>query len=320
MRAVRILAPGEATVAEVSPPAVADGEQLVTVVSAAICTTDRKMTQRGVPLGRTLGHEVVGRLADGTPVGVHPDTGCGRCEQCAVGQTNRCAHIESIGIKRDGGFAGYVSAPRAHLVGLEGIDLRYAPLLEPFACCVHAVRAVGPISGPAVVVGAGAMGIFLMWALQAQGHEVAISQATEDRRQQALNLGAQFVMTPQEDPTAVLGRAPGAIFVTAPGSEALTWALERVAVGGAVHAFAGTPGGSLVDANLVHYRHLRLVGTTGSGVVDYRTARDLVAAGKVDLTRLPHRRISLSQAPQALAESGELQDLRVLIDISDADR
>ena len=76
-----------------------------------------------------------------------------------------------------------------------------------------------------------------------------------------------------------------AALVTAPGVEALSWAIDHVDVGGRVHAFAGTPGGAPVDANIVHYRHLRLVGSTGSTVEDYRRARDLARSGAVPLDR-----------------------------------
>lgn len=320
MRALRITGPGTARVVTVEAPRPAAGEVLVMVDAAAVCSTDRKLAGRGTLTGRTLGHEVAGRLADGTPVGIHPDTGCGRCPACRAGQTNRCPDKVSIGIDRDGGFAGLVAVPAAHAVRLEGVPVELAPMLEPLACCVHAVRRVGKFDGPAAVLGAGAMGILLMWVLQADGHRVAVSQATESRREQAALLGADAAIGPDSDPREVLGEPLGAIFVTAPGAEALRWGLEHVAEGGSVHAFAGTPGGALVDANLVHYRHLSLVGSTGSGLNNYREARDLVRAGAVDLARLPHSRTDLDGAVRAVTSSDESDQLRVLIDISGADR
>jgi len=320
VRAIRITGAGTAQVVTVDPPRPVPGELIVTVAAAAICSTDRKLTSRGELRGRTLGHEAAGHLPDGTPVGVHPDTGCGHCAACRAGYTNRCPDKQSIGIDRDGGFAGLVSVLEAHVVPLEGVPVEMAPLLEPLACCLHAIHRVGLFSGPAVVVGAGAMGMLTTWALQAMDHTVAVSQATASRREQAAGLGADAVMSPDEDPREVLGEEPSAVFVTAPGAEPLQWALERVAEGGAVHAFAGTPGGALVDANLVHYRHLNLVGSTGSTLDDYREARDMVQSSAVDLERLPHTRTDLDGAPQALAPAAETDALRVLIDIAGGDR
>jgi threonine dehydrogenase-like Zn-dependent dehydrogenase len=67
-----------------------------------------------------------------------------------------------------------------------------------------------------------------------------------------------------------------------------------------VHAFAGTPRGAAIDANLVHYRHLTLLGSTGSTLGDYRAAHDLVVAGDVPLDRLPRSSVPLEAVPAAL--------------------
>jgi L-iditol 2-dehydrogenase len=76
-----------------------------------------------------------------------------------------------------------------------------------------------------------------------------------------------------------------------------------VAAGGQVHVFAGTPDGAVVDANPIHYRHLRVVGSTGSTLADYRRARDLVASGEIPLDRLPRRTVGLDDVPAVLADS-----------------
>jgi L-iditol 2-dehydrogenase len=108
------------------------------------------------------------------------------------------------------------------------------------------------------------------------------------------------------------------VFVTAPSASALHWALENAAPGGTVHAFAGVPGGAAVDANLVHYRHLRLVGSTGSRLEDYRCARDLVADGTVAPTRLPHRVVPLEDAPRALLDTPPTEVLKTVIAVGPA--
>jgi threonine dehydrogenase-like Zn-dependent dehydrogenase len=102
--------------------------------------------------------------------------------------------------------------------------------------------------------------------------------------------------------------------VTAPGVEALSWAVEHVDVGGRVHAFAGSPGGAHIDANVVHYRHLRLMGSTGSTVDDYRRARDLARSGSVPLERLPSRTVSLEDVPEILLDARpDPRTLRIVV-------
>ena len=298
MLAVRADAPGTAELCELPDPRPGRGELVVRVAWAAVCATDRKIVRRGVPRPRVLGHEFAGERDDGTTVAVDPDIGCGTCAQCRAGWTNRCPGRRSIGIDRDGGFAERVAVPASQVVALDGLAAEVGAMLEPLACCVHAARMLPVQRGATVaVVGAGAMGVLMMWTLRAAGMRVVVVQRSLPRRDMAANLGAD------------------AVVVTAPGADPLRWAAERVAVGGSVHAFAGTPGGAAVDANTVHYRHLTLLGSTGSTVDDMRVAADLVRGGGVPLGTLPRMTVRLTDLPRALTAEPDRAHLRTLVDI-----
>ena len=303
MKAVRIEGPGRVETVELPALKPGPGEVPIRVDTAAICATDRRLARQGTPEPRIPGHEVAGVLEDGTPVGVQPNVGCGRCASCALGLENRCPDHVDIGIQRDGGLAEWIVVPEGHAIPLDGFPFGLAPSIEPLACCLHAVAMLDVTDGElAVVVGAGTLGIIGMWALQAAGARVAVMQRSETRRRLAAELGADTVLEPTEDVAAALGTLPAVALVTAPGVEALSWAVEHVDVGGRVHAFAGSPGGAPIDANLVHYRHLRLMGSTGSTVDDYRRARDLARAGSVPLDRLPSRTVPLDAVPEILLD------------------
>jgi threonine dehydrogenase-like Zn-dependent dehydrogenase len=316
MRALRIGGPLEVDVVDAPEPTPGPDERLVRVAFVGICATDRKMARRGNDVARIPGHEMVGWLEDGTLVGIHTDIGCGSCSHCRAGFDNRCAKREAIGLDRDGGMAEAVVAPRAHILPVEGIESQVAALLEPLGCCLHAssLLDIGD-DQPALVVGAGPMGILAMWALQAAGATVVVCETSEERRLAAAELGADATIDPDGNPAVALGAEPVAAIVTAPGSRPLTWALERVAVGGSIHVFAGTPGGNLVDANIVHYRHLALVGSTGSAMRDYRRAHELVKVGAVPLDRLPRTVVSLEEAASSLREPDVVPDTRLVIDM-----
>ncbi|MQA85862.1 MAG: alcohol dehydrogenase catalytic domain-containing protein [Streptosporangiales bacterium] len=298
MRAVRVT--GRTVEAgDLPEPLPGADELLIRVGYVGVCGTDRKLAQRGANPPRVPGHEVVGLLDDGTAVGVHPDVGCGRCAACAAGYDNRCADRVTVGLSRDGGLAELVAAPAGHVVPLGGVEVANGPLLEPLACCLHAVGRLGVVAGDDVlVVGAGPMGVLCMWALQAGGSRVTVVQRSAARRALAERLGADAVLGPED----ALNHAPAAAIVTAPGEEPLDYALRAVATGGRVHAFAGTPGGACLDANTVHYRHLTLVGSTGSTLADYRKAVELAGAGAIDLDRMPRTIVSLDGAARGLAE------------------
>lgn len=271
------------------------------------------MARLGTHAPRIPGHEIAGLLQDGTAVGVHPNLGCGRCEHCAIGLENRCPDHVDIGIQRDGGLAELVVVPGSHVVPLDGFPVELAPLLEPLAAVLHAARVLEAREGDAaVVVGAGSLGIAAMWALQALGVRVAVMQRSEARRELAAELGADAVLAPGDDPADTLGEPPRLALVAAPGADALAWALEHVDVGGRVHAFAGTPGGAPVDANLVHYRHLALLGSTGSAVADYRHGLELARSGRVPLGRMPRTTIALDEVPRALLDEPDPTALKVV--------
>jgi len=315
MRAVRIEGPRRVATLDVPDPEATAGEVSVRVRAAAICATDRRLATHGTPTPRIPGHEVAGLLEDGTAVGVQPNVGCGRCRSCALGLENRCPDHVDIGIQRDGGLAEWIVVPERHAVPLDGFPFDLAPSIEPLACCLHAVAMLDVARDEvAVVVGAGPLGIIGMWALQAAGARVGVVQRSEARRRLAAELGADAALGPEDDIADALGSRPAVALVTAPGVEALSWALEHVDVGGRVHAFAGSPGGAHVDANTVHYRHLRLMGSTGSTVEDYRRARDLASSGSVPLERLPSRTVSLDEVPEILLDARpDPRTLRIVV-------
>jgi L-iditol 2-dehydrogenase len=321
MKAVVVSAPGTAELVEAARRQPRPGEVRVRVAAAALCATDRRLAARGADPPRIPGHEAAGRLDDGTPVGIHPDVGCGRCRHCQAGLENRCPDKTSVGLDRDGGLAEWLTIPAGHAVPLAGLDLGIAPLLEPLACCLHALSNLGVHRGEtALVIGAGSMGLLWTWALKAAGATVAVAQRSPERRRLAARLGADVTLAPGQDPAAELGEPPSVAVVAAPGAEPLAWALEKVAIGGRVHAFASTTGGAPVDANAVHYRHLTLLGSSGSGLGDYRRARDLVASGRVPLDRLPRAAVPLERVPEALLGRGGHHAHKVTVDVEGASR
>lgn len=316
MKALRIGGPGDVTAVDVPDPEPDSGEVLVRVERAALCATDRKMVQRGVDRPLIPGHEAAGRLPDGTLVGLHPDVGCGHCHHCRQGHETRCPEKRSLGVRRDGALAEWVAVRADHTVRVDGLDPAAVPILEPLACCVHAIEKLDTRPGmSALVVGGGVMGILNAWALQASGCTVVLVEPDNNRRELALGLGVEAAVAPHVPPAEALGAVPQVAVVTVPDAGALETALEQVDIGGAVHAFASVPGGAAVDANLVHGRHVRLVGTTGSDIDDYERARQLASSGRVPLHRLPVAHVSLAEAPGQLRGGGRPDVLKTVVDV-----
>src|SRR5687767_2516042 len=159
MRAVRNTDSG-ITVLDVPEPS--ETGVAVQVAGAGICGSDLHMLQWG-PMPFTLGHEVGGRLDDGTPVAVWPSRPCGVCDRCLAGEVQQCREGARVygSTYGDGGMADRVVVEQRNIVPLPpGVDPGDAALVEPLACSVHAFHRGKVERGNRVaVVGAGSIGL-----------------------------------------------------------------------------------------------------------------------------------------------------------------
>src|SRR5438132_1025416 len=80
------------------------------------CRARRELARRR-GTERILGHELAGRKADGTPVLIEGQFGCGDCDFCREGRNNLCHQSTkmALGIMRDGGMVEQFKVP-AHKV------------------------------------------------------------------------------------------------------------------------------------------------------------------------------------------------------------
>jgi threonine dehydrogenase-like Zn-dependent dehydrogenase len=176
MRGVRNTEDGVRVLDLPSPEPVGD-EVVVTVAAAGICGSDLHLLDWG-PMPVTLGHEIAGFLADGTPVAIEPVLDrCGECVSCRTGDTHLCRTAQTVGIGVDGGMADAVVVTPDCLVPLpDGLAVQDAGLVEPVACAVHAIHRAGLEAGQRVaVVGGGTLGIAAVAAAAHLGCEVGIA-------------------------------------------------------------------------------------------------------------------------------------------------
>ncbi len=192
IRAVRNTAEGIAVV-ELPPPVGDDSHVVVTVVSAGICGSDLHMLEWGA-LPFTLGHEIGGRLADGTPVSVWPLVECGTCDRCLAGEPQQCRTASSrlIGVGPDGGMADQLLIDTRSVVELpEGLREADACLIEPIACSVHAFRRAGVIGSDRVaVIGAGSIGLGAAAVARHLGCRTDVAARHPGQRAAAAAIGA----------------------------------------------------------------------------------------------------------------------------------
>lgn len=325
MRALRFYEPLRVAVVEVPEPRPGPGEVLLKVHATGLCNSDVRVyvgEKKAVP-GVIPGHEITGEVAAlgagaqaeiGATVALCPILCCGRCSFCREGFRNRCPARKTLGYDLDGGIAEYVCVP-APLVAM-GQLLPLDPatpaerraLLEPFACVLNSIEAIGVRPGaPVAVVGGGPMGLMHVVAARAYGAGPILVVEPEPARQSvAVQLGADAVAHP--DDAAELGMALTAgegfpaVAMALGFAEALPTALALVRRLGTVNLFAGFPPGSRheLDLNRVHYDEIRLLGTQNAPFAIYQRAAQLLPRLR-DLDRLITNRYRLDDAADAYA-------------------
>ena len=68
-----------------------------------------------------------------------------------------------------------------------------------------------------------------------------------------------------------------------------------------------------IDTNLVHYKGLRLVGTTGSTNSDYYKCLTLVSEGRANLARLVTKTFSLDEINDAFAYAASGEGMKAMV-------
>ena len=338
--------PEDLRVEEYPVPVISPDEALLKVISAGICGTDLRIyhgAHRKYAPGtvRIPGHEVVGDVVElganvrglelGRRVFVAPNMGCGHCRHCVSGRNNRCADYDAFGVTLDGAFAEYVRVPAAaivqgNLIAVdEGTDPAAAALIEPFACVLHGqdMLDIEP-TDVVLVVGAGPIGMMhLMLARLYGARKVIVSDLLSPRLALASEAGADRAVNPREEDLATAvseetgGEGADVIIIAAPAGAAQSESLELAAIGGRITFFGGLPKGKSViafDSNLVHYKELRVTGTTACSTNDCWRAATIVNSGRIDLAPLVSGRFPLREAVNAFAAAEDRQSLKVVVE------
>ncbi|HNW05102.1 MAG TPA: alcohol dehydrogenase catalytic domain-containing protein [Oscillospiraceae bacterium] len=170
---------------DVPIPEPEDGESLIHIRVAAVCSTDKEIIKGYKPdFCGVLGHEFVGTVEKsgddaliGRRVVGEINAGCGECVYCKTGREKHCLTRKCIGIAgKDGCFADYMTIRTSclHLVP-DGMPDEVAVNTEPLAAafCVTELAHIKP-SQPVAVVGDGRLAFLCAQVLALTGAEVVV--------------------------------------------------------------------------------------------------------------------------------------------------
>lgn len=332
MRAARLLAGALTVIDSAELPTLTAAQVRVAVHACGICGSDlslAKDAQRFVRIAEEGGYDLAvfdparpvtpGHEFSGTIV----ETG-GEVDDFAVGD-----RVAGIGIATDaatgamtiigysntypGALGEQVVVDAAWLRKVpDGLDLEAAALAEPLHVGEIHVQQSGWDGAPAVVIGAGTVGLGAVLALSARAAEsITVVEPSPRRRAAATELGAHRVVDPAETPLAdVLAEHDGPVLVLEcsgrPG--ALDELTRLVPVGSHLQVAASSFAPETFVPAIAQFRMLTV--NFGSGAVDdpygatlRRLADGLVDPASIITARLPLE--SVGEAFEALASPAD---------------
>ncbi|MFC6198327.1 alcohol dehydrogenase [Ponticaulis profundi] len=288
---------------------------LIRMASCGVCHSDIHIHDgyfdlgggRKLPLDQTtkrphtLGHEIVGEVVstgpdvEGIEPGskwlVYPWIGCGKCSLCVNGEEHLCPVGNVLGLSAPGGFSDHVMVPDSkYLVDYgnvpDAIACTYAcSSLTAFSALKKAQRVTS--EDPILIIGAGGVGqsaIALCTALY--GVAPIVAEINEDRRADALKLGASEAVDPSDKASrkALLKSTGGGFatvidFVGAPATAEFGMSVLRK---GGKQIMVGLFGGSIeMPLATIPMRSITLSGSYVGSLEELKELAELGRAGKV---------------------------------------
>jgi hypothetical protein len=297
----------------------------------------------------TLGHELsgvvekvgreVGDFKEGDMVTTEEMIWCGECTPCRSGLPNHCVNLEELGFTINGGFAEYVIVGAKYCWKIDSLldvykteDRVYeaGSLVEPTSVSYNAmfVRAGGfPPGAYVVVYGAGPIGLAAIQLAKAAGASKVIAfEIMPERIELAKKVGADYVfdpielektgVRPYEKVLEITGGVGAEMQVEAAGAPAKTLPeMEKsLAINGKI-AWIGRA--DIVAPIFLEYfqvRRSQIFGSQGhSGHGIFKNVIRLMAAGKVDMTKIITRKYKLEDVLEAMEQATKRVDAKITI-------
>lgn len=330
---------------DVPKPKINEEEVLIKVKYCSICGTDKKIYYKGRSTldeksEQILGHEITGVIEEiggkvkhykkGMRVNLAPNLGCGFCELCRSGLEQLCPHFKAFGVGLPGGFAQYIKVPeeaikRGHLVELpDHVGFKEAALIEPLSCCFNGRQALGIEPGESLLIfGAGPMGnLHLLLNQQLGIGKIIVVDVDEKRLEFSKKYGADYIINGKSDMIDKVmkitnGKGVENIITTAPVPEVQRQALRLVAINGKINFFAGIAGEAeiKINPNKLHYEQIKLTGTTGSSLQQFRQTVKILQNNKLNIKQMVTKVISIDRLETIFEEKSVLRsNMKIIVE------
>ena len=299
-------------------PVPGEGECLVRVHLAGICSTDLHIINGYMSFHGVLGHEMVGTVVSGSPkwrdkrVACEIRCVCGGCDMCQAGLANHCRKAAVIGIAgRNGCFADCLAIPEHNLHEVpEVISDEEAVFIEPLAAA-YQVLAQCPIEKrmKVSVVGPGRLGILVAQVLNTTGCRLTVVGRNRKKLLLCEKRGIQAIHVDN-----LVGRQDRDVVVDCTGAPAgMDIAMSLVRPRGTIvlkstYAEAGKLNLAPVVVNEVN--------VLGSRCGPFPEAINALARKAVDVRPLISRTFPLEKALEAFQATQQPENVKILLKIN----
>jgi len=302
---------------------------LVKVKACGVCGTDMHIFDgdegsAATPAGTVLGHEFAGEVVSvgegvksvkvGDRVCIDPNWLCNSCDFCREGIGHFCENIKGIGTVIDGGFAEYCLVPESQVYPFsDKITYAEAAMTEPVACCLHGIDMCDIDAGATVaVIGGGMIGLLMLQLARLRGaSKLIMIEPIAKKRELAKKLGADIVIDPMNEDAEQV--------VKENGIKRINTVIECVGKPATMKqaiALAGKKStvmlfGLCKPAEEISVRPFELfkkeIVLKASFINPYTQSRalSLIDSGKIDVSSMIYKTISIDELPGVLADKKE---------------
>jgi alcohol dehydrogenase/L-iditol 2-dehydrogenase len=204
VKAATLVEPGRIVIAEVPEPEPGPDDVRIAVAGVGLCGSDLSVfrgTWKAPHYPWIQGHEAFGTIEAvgervpaarvGETVIVEPNVACGTCGQCRRGRTSACPQRQSVGMNRPGAIAEQLVVPSGNAWRVQPREATDLVCAEPLTVVETALRRLPtPVPEAALVVGVGAQGLLMCFALQRRGVRAHAVDVNLERVTFAQTLGA----------------------------------------------------------------------------------------------------------------------------------
>jgi threonine dehydrogenase-like Zn-dependent dehydrogenase len=321
MKALSLVAAGEARVIDVQEPEHHSGELLLRVEMVGLCGTDLNSFRGRNPLvsyPRVIGHEIAATVVkgsaavkEGTRVTVSPYTSCGQCASCRRGRMNACQNNQTFGVQRDGALTEWITVPEAKVYP-SALALKDLCIVEPLTVGVHAVARGRVTADDSVAVfGCGGVGLGSVADAAFRGARTIAIDVDDAKLETARAAGAtELVNSSRDDFRTRLraltdGHGPDVVIEAIGLQETFLAAVEEVAFAGRVVYIGYAKEPVAYETKLFVQKELDIMGSRNALPADFVEVIAMLEAGRFPVERAVSAVVSMQETPEMLAKWSE---------------